>query len=373
MVIFHTDHWGAMAHYIVLAVTKHKDDEKVLIFTECTETKRIVMTKLQKEKIFDKVIFGNEIRRPGAKLKDKDLIRKEIVQTIDEVLLKNDIDICHVNKVYTATDIDGFFRYYLMQKKVYYTLVMLDAWDIYYSNVKNRELYTIGLASEQCMNLFTESHLFDGTNEYCKEIIAFPSTEIKDAKLKKKAVKYDLLAQLDEISKSTAKIILNCFDVNFDYLSKLKRILISNSDGAYRKQMEKGGIDAKNKEEHALLYQLLIDFYSYNNEEIIVKPHPHNFLNWGKYFDLKELSKDMPIEFIRFNKDCFINEVIGLQTTSIPKIQDKVQNVVLSTMDYATYYHSMCKLYVVSKLFIDCQIGMQFEQVGFTEGFLQIM
>lgn len=129
-------------------------------------------------KLFNKVIFSNKIQHPGDKLHDKKLIHETILNTIDDVLNENGINIQNATKIYSTTDIDGVFRYYLASKEKHYDIIMLSVRDIY-EEYKNRELYEIGDVTKEYMQLLYENHIYDGESIYCDNIFAFPGNPIR--------------------------------------------------------------------------------------------------------------------------------------------------------------------------------------------------
>lgn len=370
MVIFHTDHWGAIAHFIVLAVNYHYDDDKLLIYTENDKCKKQVAERWVETGIFNKIIFSNEIQHPGDRLHDKLLIEKAILEKIDFVLHENNIDINLVQKIYSSTDIDGIFRYYLAKKKKHYTLVMLSEKDIY-ENYKSKELYDIGDVTSEYMDLLNENHIYDGTSEFCDSIIAFPSTPLENNKIKKKIVKFDLGKEIEKISEVMGEKILNSFGTSISEIEQYKRILLSNSGGYLWRSISAAGYDAKDILEHTLIYQELIDFYSLStSDNIVIKAHPNNGVNWHKYFfGITEINRDMPIELIKLSRECYLSEVIALQTSAVDKIQNRVKKVILATVDFALYYHLICKLYILCKIYFDLQIQKPLHEWGFSEKF----
>lgn len=372
MVIFHTDHWGAVAHFITLAVNKHWQEEKILIYTENDKYKYEIAERWVLCKLFNKVIFSNKIQHPGDKLHDKKLIHETILNTIDDVLNENGINIQNATKIYSTTDIDGVFRYYLASKEKHYDIIMLSVRDIY-EEYKNRELYEIGDVTKEYMQLLYENHIYDGESIYCDNIFAFPETPYDNDKIINKIIIYDLKNEIEKIPASIGAEILKSFNISIKELNRVKYILLSNSGGFLWRSITEAGFDAKDLTQQVLIYQELIDFYSKSvNGRLIIKAHPNNGIEWSKYFNgVPELNKNMPIEFIRLAKKCHIKQAIALQTSAIDKICDKIDNVVLATVDLAKYYSRIFALFTACMLYKSMDYEMPIIEWGFSAVFFE--
>lgn len=366
------DHWGAIAHYIVLALEKHRNEDKILIFTGEDKEKWEILERLRKSKIFQTVIIDTEIKHPGAKLIEKKEINYAIESAIDKLFNNNNINFAQVSEIYSATDIDGVFRYYLALKKINYTYLMIDYLDIY-NPYKNIGLFKTGVASNEYMDILNNSHVYDGLSKYCTKIIGFPNTEAKNEQIKKKLIRLDIKKELDKIPMDDACTILSCFGETIENLDKIKCILLSNSEGFLWAPIDESGYVGRNRKEQVLLYQELLDFYSKKeSNSIMIKPHPNNFLDWEKYFKgIHVLNKNIPIEFVRFSKECFIEEVIAIQTSALDKIKDKISKEIVATFDYAKYYHLLCSLYVICSVYKNSKTSMPLQEFGMTEKFFK--
>lgn len=370
MVIFHTDHWGAIAHYIVLAVTEYKDAERILICTDVLNSREKILNNFVRKNIFNKIITDINLKHPGANLKQQSDIQRAVIDTIDRVLDENNISISVRDTVYSATDIDGLFRYYLMMKRIKYNHLMIAVNDIY-DNSKNNELYNIGIATKEYMALVRENHIHDGQSPWCEKIIAFPGTEIKNNRIKQKIIRYDLVEKLESLNDGDAEKILECFGMSIESLGAIKCMLLSNSEGYLWSRIAQSGYNGRDQKEHTLLYQLLIDFYSRSNiNQMVIKPHPNNYVDWGKYFNgIPVLNKNMPIELILLSKSCYLEDIVGLQTTAIDKIQKRVRNEIFVGIDFAYYYHAICRLYVICECYKKCQLNIPLHEYGFSNSF----
>lgn len=373
MVIFHTDHWGALAHYIVLALQRHKDEERILIFTEPDSAKTDILKKLQTAGIFNKVIMTRELLQPGAELTNEKEIEERILSQYDKVFLKNGINIQKIKDIYTVTDIHGIFRFYLIKKKKDFIHVALGNHSELYADYRVQEAYKIGAISKEYMNLLKSNNVFYANSPFCVKLIIPLDTILKDNFHLPKLIveRFDLADALTKIDMHMAEEILKCFGCRLDELKHIKKLLLSNSDGYVAPKIEKLGYEKYDRGQHALLYQLLIDFYMKGNvTDLCIKAHPYNYTDWNRYFKgILIMNNSMPIEFINFSPKTIISEALGLQTTAIGKINGKVQKVILATENYAEYYPVLGRFYMACRLFLECFGKENFQQCGIARDF----
>lgn len=374
MVIFHTDHWGALAHFIVLAVNRHRKEEKIFVFSEADKEKVIIAKALCENDIFQKVVFLKGSIFPEAKSEDKMQIKKAVLQTYNNLFKENHISIKADDTVYTTTDICGVFRYYLIENEIQFIHVMLDAADIY-DRYKDIGAFKIGAVSRTYMDLLNENKVFNGKNPLCNKIIAFPNTEIRDDYLeyKNKFEKFDLQEQLKHLDRQVAFKIFSSFHLHMNELVKMKNVVLSNSEGFLWSTIDDEGYSGRNRMEHTLLYQILIDFYIDDPiESIVLKGHPNNFIDWKRYFNgISILDKNMPIELIQLCKEVKIEKALALQTTAISKIEDKIKEITLATVNFARYYHSFCRLFLACEIYKRLGCLTEIQEIGFRKDFFE--
>jgi len=374
MVIFHTDHWAALTHYILLALQRHRDEEKVFLFLGTDNEKCAILNRLQQEGIFSKIILMHGSGFPGEKLNDQSEIRSEILRKFDQLFLDNNLDINAGDVIYTATDIHGVFRYYLIQKKISFIHVMITNEDIY-DKYKKIGAFKIGAITKEYMDLLNVNSVYDATSIYCSKLVAFPETVIEPVYSKRQLEieKYDIKKELNRLSEEQIKKVLVCFGLKPDDIKNIKILLLSNSEGFLHTPITEGGRQGKNRLEHVRLYQELIDFYVHGSiEEIVIKAHPNNFLDWNTYFEgILILNKNMPVELLRLKKDIRLSEVVALHTTALEKLNDRIDRITLATVDFAKYYGILIQLYMAVRLDRDIVRQDTIEYSGFSENFFE--
>lgn len=373
MVIFHTDHWGALAHFIVLATQEHKSEECVLIFTESDTDKIEIIKRLVNIKIFSKTIVDRELLCPGSDLHNKNLIINEIQKKYDEVLGSNGVNIKEASAIYTVTDIHGIFRFYLIQKNIKFIHITIGDEKDLYARYRSTEAFKIGAITKEYMELLNENNVYYANNALCEKLIVpedillkenFHSTDLK-------IVRENLSERLENIDREIAINILKCFDCELGDLEKIKNIVLSNSDGFIAPRIAAAGCYRYDRLQHTLLYQELVDFYMQDElKNLLIKPHPHNYIDWNKYFEnAVVLNRSMPIELVNFSKNIRINKVVALETTAIKKIENKVNEIVLATESYANYVHVILKLYISCYFYLKTTDHMILQVMGFKKDF----
>ena len=117
MVIFHTDHWGALAQFIVLALTRHSKEERVFIGAAgLADSKKKIVDALIENGIFTGAAYIKETF-PGAFLQKKEEILNAVTSTYDADLTEQKVDLYKADKIYSVTDFQGTFRLYLLVQK----------------------------------------------------------------------------------------------------------------------------------------------------------------------------------------------------------------------------------------------------------------
>lgn len=373
MVIFHTDHWGALAHFIVLAVNRHSEEECIIVVQGVDQARKDILERLEKVEIFSKVIVL-EWEFQGAKLENQEEISQAVLKQYDQIFLANNVKIKNSDIFYTVTDIYGIFRYYLILKKIKYIHVMLSDKDIY-EEYKKSEAYKRNDISKTFMDILNYNKVFDAMSPFCNKLIAFPDTEIKQIYLEKQieVEKIDLSDELEKIDTDIVNKIVFAFNITKNKINLMTNLMLSNSQAFLRIPISLGGYCAENKLEHVLLYQMLIDFYADEPiERIIIKGHPNNFLDWRKYFiGAMILDKDIPIEFILLFKNIKLSKVIALETTAIKKIEKRIDNCILATSHFARYYHSLIKIYSICRLYVESKENLLLEETGIIKNFFE--
>ena len=337
MVIFHTDHWGALSFFIALSVERHKDDFKVLCFSETEEDKKQILLKLCDIKIFDKIILLND-QFPGAKSEDVKEITESVLNAFDSGLKNNGVSIAINDTVYSSTDFQGIFRLYLIKKKIKYIHVMLTNWDIY-DKYHDTALLKLGIVTKTYMDLLNKEHVYDNINS-------------------------DL-----------ADTILTCFieRQDLDILRESELILLSQSNGYIQAMLVNNGFSGNDYYEQVLMYQEIIDFYAGKSDKhIVIKPHPNNFIRWKEHLqNAVVINKNVPIEIVRLCKGIKIKNALSIQTTSIDKMKGVIENNIITTADIAIHHNNLYSLYVCCALCAAIDPNTVIEGIGFRRNFFE--
>lgn len=376
MVIFHTDHWGALSFFIALSVERHQKDYKVLYYPKYLyneESKRKIIENLKKLDIFQKIIVVSQ-DFPNSKSENEDEINKAIIQSFDKDFLENGIHISKKDIFYTATDFQGVFRYYLTKKGFSFIHVMLTESDIY---EKNHEFwaYKLGWISQKYMELLNSEHVYDGLNSLCEKIIAYPDTKVTDEN-KEKIEKYDFSLIAQNIDTDLSDKILSCFieRSELESIKKAKALLLSQSNGYMSTIINGSGYKGNVEQEQMLIYQSLVDYYlPYNVRDIVIKPHPNSNFNWSLFFKGASLiNNNMPIELIRLCKEIRIKETISVQTTSIEKLKGLVENNITASSGIITQHRALSFLFTVSEIYNSIMPDCPIEGLGFKTNFFAL-
>lgn len=349
MVFFHTDHWGSIMHYITLAINRHYEEECILMFSGLDPAKKEILENLREKGYFKKIITI-KWEFPGGFCNKEEIIKNEIMNHFDKIFIENEVSVDKDDTIYTCSDWQGVFRYYLIQKDIPFVHVMLSDAEIY---ERERFLtgYKHGYISKEYLDVLLKYNVFNGQNELCKRIISFPTTQVKDEISKRKIEEYDLVDAIERISVYNARNIWECFSKDTNNIKKISTLLLPNSQG-YISTILKQELD---KNEYVLFYQLFIDLYSGSKmEEILIKDHPNNYIDWKRYMPkIQVFDKNVPIELFHLNKDINIDKVIAIETTAIGKIRDKCNVYKKGSVDYVLNSKQIIKLYFVLKIYIE--------------------
>lgn len=367
MVFFHTDHWGALAQYIVLAITRHSDEDRIFIEPlEHSESKKQILNLLVSSGIFTKVIYTDSCF-PGAKMHNREEILSAVVSTFDDNLLKHGVNADNAKTIYSTTDFQGTFRLYLIEKGIQFVNAMMTSWDIY-DNYHTHGAYSVGAVSKEYMDLLNEYRVYDGTSPFCSKILCFPETPIKDLSQKHKFEVFDFAKEIKKIGTEWRAKILNCFGIDAEAIENTKNLLLSNSIGfvnaVVKIDEECGDSDIQTQ---ALMYQKLADYY-FNGSlcDLTIKGHPNNWIEWETYFkECRVLSCDFPIEMVQLVSSAHINKTISIATTSNAKLKDIIDDPVIATADFARCFRYLDALYALCSLYSNMKCESRPEIMGF--------
>lgn len=338
MVVYHCDHYGAFTQLLALRFRRHPNDSAVLVCSNNGERTE-VLKRLEENKVFDYVIsFPSEM---AITMDNHEMILNIIKDFFDEAFSKKGIKIENASEIYTSTDLEGTFAFYLNVKKIKY--VLMETLEGQLFDEHRYEIYLeMGTGSKEYVNLQKQYRVLTYDCEMVKKCILYPQTikKVPD-KTRVKFEVFDFDKELKRLPDSAKRKIMDSYQLNVELFRKPHCLVLPNSAGF----TWQSGLP---REKYALVYQLLVDYYRQSpaNDSLLIKPHPYGFINFADNFENAVIiDRSFPIELLSLYSDIIINESISIHTTATSKIEGMITTKTTSGIAFFKAFRYIHKLY----------------------------
>ena len=297
--------------YITLCKEIESNDYVDIVISDSIPNRKKLIENMKKLNIIKNIytIDEKEINLPTRSNKiDRILYVRKIKKLMYEYI---DFDFKFYNDVYIYND-DTKIGYHLISNKIEYNLLEdgLNSFKIIdkYANVN----YSL---KSRILSLFNLNILPYGQSKYAKSIEV---TSIENIKIPINKVKvFDNRIMIDKLKNISKKKIYNVFcedDITNENKHKNKILILTQP------LYEDKFVNSETKQKE--IYKSLINMFVDEKSQIIIKPHPRDFVNYDDIFDdLVIINKNIPIEILNFNNEIKYKKVVTLFSTSVEGIQ----------------------------------------------------
>ena len=315
-VIYHLNHYSSLSYIILLRFVTHRDKRAYLIVHERSGKEKLLFNLLN-NKIFDRIIIFNE--RRWYNIQSREEILQDLNSYFNGLLEKFEVNIHNADEIYTSADLTNSFGIYLIANRIDFTLFDLEKNQ--FSLERRYEIpFRDGWISEAYYSLQKEFGVLCGEKNNCKLLCKLESTYSPAILRGKRYGVYDFnnLTKLNKIDRAK---ILNCFNMDLDVLSGNVQLMIMNSRDCC------GGNSIYSWERSPYLFQILRDFFSIPDMKMVIKQHPHDTINFSKFFpNAVILDTDLQIEFIKLYDNLHIKYSLYIDTTAGERLKGFIES-----------------------------------------------
>lgn len=332
-IIYNVNHHGSLLNIICLKSIINRKDKTILVLSENEGSD--YSQKMLAERIFDKIItfrLSIGVRQNGDELK------KVLNEYFDGLLKDNGVSLNDILEIYTQADVINPFGIYAAMRGKKITIIEDSANRLSDMN-KYEQFFNDKIISKTYYDLQKNLGILCGeTDKY--DLILYEGTDETryfGFSHKRESVDYNKCYELLTVAERDS--ILKSYGVDIEMYRNVDTILFMNSDG-----YTESALDVKVPVSN--VYTTLADYCSLNDEQLIIKPHPNNYLVGKNNFPNDKFIKNYPIEVINLIKEVKIRRTISAYTTAVKKIERFVDDdVSLGVTFFRTFSH-IHKIYV---------------------------
>lgn len=321
MVIYHGITTWHILECWVHKLIKHSDDESILILPDFILDKHPKILN-----IFPKEIFTIKIIR-YCKLDFR--VKKELFEQMLQTLI-NELNVNEYLNELTEIYVAGaqyMFSHYLIQKGIHFHFFeeapgRLTTSEIVQDNLRsiNKIQYEIAL----------EDGMFIGNSSLVKSIICNRFSQKENIELPNNIEDFDVVLELQNISEENIEKIKHFFNlpsVSFPYNTAL--VLTQHF----------ANLNMTSYAEQALIYQMTVDYFLENNQ-IYVKPHPDDLMNYKEVLQECEMIKGtFPSELLPTISENKPVKLVTISSASVLNFKKYYDEIIAFNSEYLhTFY-----------------------------------
>lgn len=330
MVIYHAISSYQLINCIVHAILISKRKEKMIILPSFIVRKFPQYMELEEKKIFDRVELVNYTVFNG---KSKDFILTELDKAFDGILPK----LNEVSDIYVG-GAQYYFSIYLINHKKEFSVIEEGA-----GLVSRMNLLRETLEKQKVMNvdLLEQYGLLTLDNPYIREKLCLMRAQNEnyiDAKL----VDFDIekaLGELKEEERDEIKDFFRCPSIN-DVSEDSILLLTQNF----------ANLNQLSFEEQILIYQILFDFF-FEDQQIIIKPHPDDIMYYEKLFpSVKIIKEKFPSELLPFIFKKIPNVISTISSTGVHLIKPIFNTHIIFDVEFEKQFNYTERYYIALQI-----------------------
>ena len=333
------DVYFTMTNYHILSCLLHKmffnNRPSVLyVSSYLLKNQKNIIKKLEKIKLFDEVKEYSEIEVENTeKVMPDDELNKEIDRVVNEVNLKIGDVLRSAKNIYMCSDFYsiGFF---LIRNNIKYN---------YFEDgcgVLSKKELPLKIIEKGNPNRARITKLLNTFGENECVINRFGSLKDQvDGYSNEKDIDFCIKDILKKLDKENLNKVLTIFEA--------KNIKITSSKTNLLLTMHYNEI--MSIENQIKIYSSLIDYFTKDNEELIIKPHPADTIkNYEEIFpNATVLYRYMPAELFPFCFNKNFNKGITCWSTAIYSLKDLIDNIICFDMEIDNTYKDFDKYYTI--------------------------
>ncbi|MCL1986618.1 MAG: hypothetical protein FWG64_01410, partial [Firmicutes bacterium] len=365
MIIYSTEHFMGFSQMLTLRLTKHSNEQAVLIFVSNYDSLRVkqpFFDKLKQTGLFDKIITLIELPLKG--LTESQIIQK-ILADYTPVLEQHDINLHNATAIYEFWDWYASFAFLLNYHNIPYIQLEPLPNNISYFYERPSQFAKKGFISKDYENLYKKIYKVDKHNKPTGNIMLFEETTFFDnanltEQQKTFVEKFDFYKQFNLVDETDKQKIISCFDVDISFLQNNPiTFLLPNSAGLTSLISQKSGDSLKDilytEENYAQCYITLVDYFANQSNKIVYNPHPDQAkglkgINTFTNRKIKHFDTNMPAEFLQWIPNFRIKQALSVKSSSTEKLHSIIDENISLDWGVVQAYNIMDRLFVMQKI-----------------------
>lgn len=336
----------ATTHYQVLCTIIHKilykkGEKSILLISDSRVDHDILCEKIEKERIFDKVILykDREIVQQASREYYLNKTTLNMYRVLNKVCKKVEtitpFKIDKTNEYYLLSDFRPF-SLYLIKNKIKYNYFE-DACGV----LSRPELLMAVLKSPWTNKVIKKFHL-NGENELVINKYADASAQTEEF-YDEKMIDFSIKKLITKLSDIERKKIINIFNAIEIKKSESKNALILTQPFIQRNKIS---FEAQKN-----IYGLILDYF-FEGMDIYIKPHPVDFLsNYNDWFDkVVLLDGKMPSEMLNVCLNSKFDYGLSISSTAIYSLDNHLKNIIIFDKDAENQIKHLHKYVLTSKI-----------------------
>lgn len=325
--------------FIIREMVHKNDDAVLMVYSRFKKTQDI-------DSIFQQVIYADDNNAVHF-ASNPQFIENSIVEYYDKVLADNGVSLDDFDTIYTGCDMLNDFAIYLSVKKKKYN---------YIESYKNQlcpgrnGIYKWHIEKENTHGSsdyfkVAEKHLsICGTSKYVDTIFSLTISDYVFP-LFSKYKKINLNEGLIELSETTKRVLIDCFD--YDDI----RSVCAEAQNSVLLLTQRQWKYPLTDIETGIMYQYLVDYFCKPNATIAVKPHPSDRYNHKDFFNSSVVFPvSFPADLFPIINDFSIEQAITISSTSIEKLNCWCDNLLFCGEIYFLLWRDINRLYFAYEL-----------------------
>ncbi|MCM1342636.1 MAG: alpha-2,8-polysialyltransferase family protein [Lachnospiraceae bacterium] len=332
MVLYH----GITAWHIlecwVHRLKKYRDDDAILILPDFILAKYPNILQAYPENIFFIKII--EYKKLNFEL-EEELFEQALQSIVESMDIGEYIN--NQTEIYVA-GAQYMFSHYLIQRKISFYFVEEAPGRLTTAEIVKENLWNINRAQ---YNIALKEGMFTGDSAYVKSIVCNIASQIENAELPYNIKDFDVVKELQKLSKEDIEIIKDFFNVpNITFPNNTALVLTQHF----------ANLDMTSYIEQALVYQMTIDYFLDDNC-IYVKPHPDDLMNYDTELqNCKVIHGIFPSELLEIISEIKPTKLLAISSASILNLKKYYKEVVVFNPEYLRTFYLNHQYYLFANI-----------------------
>lgn len=339
-VLFHCHHLSTLFQFVLFRETVFKNIPVTLLVNHKSFTNSDFTRNLLKNSIFDRILMIQEPK--NFKERQKEIF---IQDYYDEYFTKNNLNFNDIIEVFTACDLNNLFPIYCVLNDISVSYI-----EMYTGQFMDKTRYEastkmFGYPSWVEMLSKKYSSLSGDGGPYTKKRYLWKNSVCE---YPEKDVRIDYLDAFYSMSSSTKLKVGRC--VGLDLSNKSVDLFLLNGT------KWTSAITKLATPYTYLPYFLYIDYILDDQENVVIKNHPHSdndefFCNTiSSSSKANTISSTIPIEFLGLIENFHINRIFSIESSGNKKVSSFVNKNIILGVEFLEFYLYTNRLYVLKTI-----------------------